>query len=212
MGRLMKAEFYKLKKRPSVRMIFLFSAIIGILQGLSPYPGYQVFTVVLTPGLFDAALISVFTAAFLCTEFSSRTLGSAFLCGTSRTNVFLSKLAAYFPGLFILILLPPAVSIPAAAIRNGFGADWDTMALELAVRLFFYIFYCFFMASLSIFAATVIQNPLGTLGISIAVIYLVTLIINPPGHPFTPNTLIFSVTGTAVSLSGAAFIFLNREL
>ena len=83
MGKLMKAEFYKLQKFPSVRLIFLFILAVGMLRGFSPYSGYQVYTIGLVPELFDIVLVSVFTSAFLCTEFSRRTFGNSVLCGTS---------------------------------------------------------------------------------------------------------------------------------
>ncbi len=68
------------------------------------------------------------------------------------------------------------------------------------------------MAGLSIFAATVIQNPLGTLGISVAGNYLISRVKNPMGNVVTYETLIFGVIGTVISLCLAAFVFERIEI
>lgn len=212
MGKLIKAEFYKLEKLPSVRIIFLFACMTAMLRGFSPYPGYQMYTTALVPELFDAVLVSVFTAAFLCAEFSNRTFGNAALSGVSRQNVFFAKLAVYFPGLLVLVLLPLAVSVCSATIRNGFGADWDAVVWDIIEKLLFYILYRFFMAGFAIFAATLIQNSIGMLGTGVAGIYLITLIKKPMEHPVTQITLLFTIIEISIFLSLAAFIFAKREL
>lgn len=212
MGKLIKAEFYKLQKLHSFSIIFLFTLVIGVLRGFSSYSGYQVYNLGLFPELFDAVLISVFTVAFICTEFSNRTFGNAFLCGTSRQNVFLAKLVVYFPGLLILILVPLVVSTSAATMRNGFGAEWDVVAWEMTAKFFFYILHRFSMAGFAIFIASVIQNPIGTLGLSVAGIYLMALTQNPVENPATQDTFIVLIIKIAIFLSAATFIFIRRDL
>lgn len=211
MKELIRSELFKLRKLPSVRMIFLFAFITGIIQGFSPLPGYQVYIVSLGPELSDIILISVFTVIFLCTEFSNRTYGNAFLCGISRQTVFSAKLAVYFPALLVLILLPMTVSVSVTTMRNGFGTDWDTVTGEIAATLLSYILYRFFMAGLAILAGVVIQNQIGTLGISIAGIYIIT-IIKPLKYPATQTVLICTILQTAIILFVTARIFIRREL
>ncbi|MDE6850918.1 MAG: ABC transporter permease [Lachnospiraceae bacterium] len=212
MNKLMKAEFYKLQKRHSIHMIFFLALTVGMLRGFSSYPGYQIYTIGLIPELFDAVLISVFTAAFLCTEFSNRTFGNAFLCGTLRQNVFFAKLTVYFPGILVLILLPLMVSTSASTMRNGFGADWEAVALEMAAKLLFYIFHRFSMAGFSVLVAVVIQNSIGTLGISVAGIYLMSLTWNSVENPLAQDALIGFIIKTAMFLSAATIIFMKRDL
>lgn len=212
MRNLIKTEFYKLEKFPSVRMIFLFTCIVAMLRGFSPYPGYQVYIIALVPELFDAVLVSVFTAAYLCAEFSNRTFGNAALSGVSRQNVFFAKLTAYFLGLLVLVLLPLAVSVCVATIRNGFCADWDAVVWDIIEKLLFYILYRFFMASFAIFAATLIQNSIVMLGTGVAGIYLITLIKKPMEHPVTQITLLFTIIEISIFLSLATFIFAKRKL
>lgn len=211
MGKLIKAEFYKLQKLHSFRMIFLFVLAVGMLRGFSPYPGYQVYNISLVPELFDAVLIAVFTAAFLCTEFSNRTFGNAFLCGISRQNVFFAKLVVYFPGLLVLILFPLILSTWLATMRNGFGADWEALAMEMAAKFLFYLFHRVSMAGFSILVAVVIQNSIGTLGLSAAGIYLMSLSQHSVANLLTQDTLIDSIIKTAIFLSAATFIFRMRD-
>lgn len=212
MAELIKAEFYKLHKLQFFYLFFVFAFVMGVLRGFSDYPGYQVYLFGMFPDMFDAVLISIFTASFLCMEFSNRTFGGAFLCGASRKNVFLAKLVVYFLGLLVLIIVPPAVSTSAATMRNGFGADWDTVALEVVSKLLFYVLDRFSMAGFTILAASIIQNSIGTLGIGVAGIYLVALSQNPVENPVTQNILIASVIRIVILLSVATFIFVKRDL
>lgn len=212
MGKLMKAELYKLQQLTSVRMIFLFSFAVGILRGFSPYSGYQVYNIGLVPELFDIVLISVFTAAFLCTEFSQRTFGNACLCGAPRQNVFLAKLAVFFFGLLVFILLPLLVSTSIATVKNGFGVGWDAVTMEIVVKFLFYIFHRFSMAGFAILIAAIIHKPIGMLGISVAGIYLMSLSQNSVVNPFSQETWISTVIKTIIFLFGAAFIFIKRDL
>lgn len=211
MGKLLRAEIYKLQKLHAIRMIFLFVLAVGVLRGFSPYPGYQVYIIGLVPEMFDAVLVAVFTAAFLCVEFSNRTFGNAFLCGTLRRNVFFAKLAVFFSGLFVLILLPLILSTFTATMRNGFGADWDAVSLEMAAKLLFYICHWFSMAGFSILVAVVIQNSIGTLGVSAAGIYLMSLT-GIVDNPLSQDTWIASIMKTVVFLSVAAFLFMKQDL
>lgn len=212
MVKLIKAELYKLQKLCSFRIILLFTFAVGIIPGFSPYTGYQVYSLGLIPRLFDAVLISVFTADFVCMEFSNRTFGNAFLCGTSRKNVFLAKLAVYFLGLLILILIPLAASTAVATLRNGFGADWNAVALEIESEFLVYILYRFSMAGFTILVASVILNPIGVLGISITGIYFVELTQNPMENSATQNMFIAFIIKTAILLSVATLIFIRRDL
>lgn len=213
MGRLMKAEFYKLQKFPSVRLIFLLTLVVGMLRGFSPCSGYQVYTIGLVPELFDIVLVSVFTSTFLCSEFSRRTFGNAVLCGTSRQNVFLAKLAVYFPALLVLILLPLVVSTSVATMRNGFGADPDVLVLEMTGKLLFYICHRFSMAGFAILVASVIRNSIGMLGISMAGMYLMSFSQNFVKNLLTQDdTWTVSILKTIILLSAAIIIFIRRDL
>ena len=216
MKKLIKAEFYKLQNLPFFRMIILFTFAIGILRGFSSSSGYQVYTMSLFPELFDAILISVFTAVFLCMEFSNRTFGNIFLCGTSRQNVFFAKLVVYFSGLLILVLIPLVASTVVATMRNGIGMDWDAVALEMAIKLLFYILHRFSMAGFAILVAVVVQNPVGTLGISVVGIlesiphYLQYY--NLDALRFAVGVLIVFIIKAVILLSVAEFIFVRRDL
>lgn len=212
MLKLIKAEFYKLQKLNSFHIILLFTLAVGIMPGFSPYTGYQVYSLGLIPELFDAVLISVFTSDFVCMEFSDRTFGNALLCGTSRKNVFLAKLVVYFLGLLILILIPVAASTAVATLRNGFGAEWNAMAWEIESAFLAYILYRFSMAGFAILVASVIRNPIGTLGISGAGIYLVTLTQNPMEDSAAQDMFLAFIIKTAILLSVATFIFVRRDL
>lgn len=212
MVKLIKAECFKLQKLYSFPIILLLTLAIGIMPGFSSYTGCQVYSLGLIPELFDAVLISVFTADFVCMEFSNRTFGNAFLCGTSRKNVFLAKLVVYFLGLLILILIPMAASTAVATLRNGFGADWNGVALEIESEILVYILYRFSMAGFAILVASVIRNPIGTIGISSAGIYLVTLTQNPMENSAAQDMYIVLIIKTAILLSVATFIFVRRDL
>lgn len=206
MGAITKAEFYKLTKFPEVRVIFSLAFLAGLLQGLSPYAGFQVYKVALYPGILDAVLISVFTVSFVCVEF-----GNAVLTGASRARILSAKLAAYFSGLFILLLLPLFVSVSAASIRHGFDAG-DVSVLPILSQLLFYILYRFFLAGLSVLVAVSIRNPLGTFGASAAGIYLVTLLYNPMENLIMGATWFSVILGIIIFLSLSFSVFMRRDI
>lgn len=212
MRKLMKAEFYKLQKLPPVRMIFLFALAVGLFRGFSLYPGYQVYIAGLLPELFDAVLVSAFTVVFVYTEFSNRTFANAFLCGASRQKVFFAKLAVYFAGLLVLILLPLFASTFIATIRNGFGVDWDDAAMQMAIKFLFYIIYRFSMASFAVLVVSVFRDPLGSLGLSMAGMYLASSLQN--SSETLPASIVWGVflIKITVFLLAVIFIFVRRDL
>lgn len=125
--------------------------------------------------------------------------------------MFFAKLAAYFAGLLILIIQPLFISSAVAALRNGFGMEGDSAAApELAIKLLFYIIYRFSMAAFSIFAASALRDPIGSLGLCVAGMYLIFLTQNPPKIS-APNAWISFLGEIAVFLWAAACIFVRRD-
>lgn len=207
----MKAEFYKLHKFSSVRMISLFTLAVALFRGFSPYSGYQVYLAGLQPELFDAVLISAFTVVFLCAEFSNRTFANALLCGVPRQNVFFAKLVVYFAGMLVLILFPLCVATFIATIRNGFGADWDGVFMEMIIKFLFYMIDRSLMASFSVFVVSVLQNLMGSLGLSVAGMYLASFHQNyTETLPASNVWVVFLMI--PLLLLGSAFVFARRDM
>ena len=92
----------------------------------------------------------------------------------------------------------------------GLGTG-DAVALEIGSKLLVYILYRFSMAGFAVLVASVIRNPIGTLGLSAALIYLAVLTQNPVENSVMQDLTAF-ITITAILLFAATFIFIKRDL
>ena len=93
----------------------------------------------------------------------------------------------------------------------GLGTG-DAVALEIGSKLLVYILYRFSMAGFAVLVASVIRNPIGTLGLSAALIYLAVLTQNPVENSAMQDMFIVFIGKTAVLLFIATFIFIGRDL
>ena len=93
----------------------------------------------------------------------------------------------------------------------GLGTG-DAVALEIGSKLLVYVLYRFSMAGFAVLVASVIWNPIGTLGLSAALIYLAVLTQNPVEISAAQDMFIAFITMTAILLFAATFIFIKRDL
>ena len=120
MRNLVKAELYKLIKSSGYRVMMALSVGVGgffvyfWVANSNRASGYQMLPVMDSFVMFHTIFTGAFTAVFLCSEFSGRTMGMGFFCGRTRRSVFLSKLVVYFR---------VAVSVVRSSGSTGFDYD-----------------------------------------------------------------------------------------
>lgn len=156
-------------------VVGLFFAFYAILQG-SRISGYQMLSVMDSFVMFHTIFTSVFTAVFLCSEFSDRTFGLALLCGLPRRSVFLSKLVVYFTGL--LCILSTVVAIPTAilSIVNGYGRELTAAVwAELLMQIIFFWLVSAAMGGFFILLAVLTKSVVATMGAGLGIAYILLI-------------------------------------
>lgn len=182
MRKLVRAEFFKLSKSVSYWLMIAFSAGVGlffafcgIIQG-SRINGYRMLSLMISFVMFHAIFTSTFTAVFICSEFSDRTIGMALLCGLPRRSVFLSKLAAYLTGLLCMLSAVVVVPVAIMSIVNGFGMEMTAEACtEVLIQVVFFWLAGSAMGGFFIFLAVATKNTVVTIGAGLGIAYILLI-------------------------------------
>ncbi|MCM1541128.1 MAG: ABC transporter permease [Blautia sp.] len=176
MKNLIKAEFFKLFKSTGYRIMLALSVGVGLffasfaVSHASRMSGYAVLSNMVSFVLFHFIFTGSFTAVFLCGEFSDRTMGTGLFCGLPRRSVFLSKLAAYFAGL--LVLLSMVVVVPTVIISkvNGFGIELTAANnMTILTQIIFFWLVCSAMGGFFLFLALATKSAIATIGVGLGI-------------------------------------------
>ena len=179
MKNLIKAEFFKLSKSFGYKIMMALSVGVGLffsffwISHSVRASGYQMLPIMDSFVLFHAIFTSVFTAVFLCSEFSDRTIEISLFCGLRRRSVFLSKLVAYFAGLLCLLSAVVLVPMVIMSIVNGFGLELTAEAcIKVLAQLFFFWLISSAMGGFFIFLALATKNTVATIGTGLGIAYI----------------------------------------
>lgn len=178
MKNLIRAEFFKLSKSFGYKVMLASSAGVGLLfcyfciSNSSRASGYQMLSIMDSFVMFHTIFTSVFTAVFLCSEFSDRTIGMGLFCGQPRRSVFISKLVVYFTGLLCLLSTVVVVPVVIMSIRNGFGIELtlDGCVEVLAQMVFFWLVSAA-MGGFFVFLALATKNVVATMGAGLGIAF-----------------------------------------
>lgn len=186
MRKLVSAEFFKLSRSVGFwRMIacsagvgLLFALLFGFVPGSSRrIQGYDMLSVMTPFVLFHAIFTSAFTAVFLCSEFSDRTIGRALFCGLARRSIFLSKLAAYFAGLLCMLSTVVVIPVAIVSIANGYGKEMTAEACaEFLVRMVFFWLASAAMGGFFVLLAVTLKGAIATIGVGLGVSYILLIV------------------------------------
>ena len=184
MGKLIKAEFLKLSKLRSYKILLLFVIGMGLLMGYSlvntPPPvlpvgfnvqnGFYIYMSILSEADTLMFFSLVFVALFVCTEFSNRTFSISLFSGCPRWSVLLAKIIVFLAGLMPIVFAAPIMASFAGSISLGLGnADAQMVGTLIQTTLLSTLSgaamggFCFMMAVL-------IKNIAGTIGAGIGIV------------------------------------------
>lgn len=179
MGKLIKAELFKLSRTFTYKALITFSTVIGIAFGTvvvrGGFTAAGIFWVAImgTGFLYNAALISLFAADYIAGEFANRTFAAEIACGASREALFGAKAAVFFVGLLPLLFIYDIITIAVLTVQNGFGAAWNAdTAVFIISRVLFSILCNFTMGACILLAAYLARSRLATVGIGAGGAYL----------------------------------------
>ncbi|MDR1669321.1 MAG: ABC transporter permease [Oscillospiraceae bacterium] len=150
MGKLIRAEFLKLRKSLGYKVLFLCAMGLGLFVGfLTAYVvndfadvagmgelgitfttnGFMMLKNLINDTQTNVILISIFSAIFISGEFADRTYGIALYSGVPRWKVLASKVSVYLIAILPMIVIYPVSGMLAAASRYGFGTVPDDLLL-----------------------------------------------------------------------------------
>lgn len=180
MGKLLRAEFLKLRKSTGYKVLLLCSMGLGLFVGaMTAYVmndfiaetgveiginnttnGFTMLKSLVNDSQTGIILISIFAAIFICGEFSDRTYGITLYSGVSRLKVLTSKVCAYLLAILPIIAVYPVSGMLIAASRYGFGAVPDDLLFVcLRMILGFVAVACF-----CVMMSMLIKNVGGVIG------------------------------------------------
>ncbi len=154
MYNLIKADFFKLRKALSYKILLIVEvALCLLLVGMMIYAannleipegvtisgdlsmsGFDGFLSSLTQVQFNITYLSIFAALFICSDFTNRTIVGALSTGHSRISVIFSKLIVYLVGAVGLLLVMPVLMTLLLTIINGFGRELTGELIGFMVR------------------------------------------------------------------------------
>lgn len=183
MKNLIRAEWFKLSKSSSFRLLLSCSVFAGILLavicfvGGTKAPGYRALDAYLATILFHMIFTYAFAAVFICSEIRGHTFGASLLCGFPRISVFFSKAAVFFVGVLLLTLVPTAVCTIAITLANGFGmASFMEACTYILPRLFYAITGFAALSSAALLISLVVKNKTATAAIGMGGTYFFMVI------------------------------------
>lgn len=247
MRNLIRAEVFKLTKESNYKLLLTFSFVIGLILGIialhlgTAATGADWYGMIGTGILYNAVLISIFTADYIGNEFANRTFSSSISYGILRGNIFGAKCTIFFIALLPVILLHDLVPVFALTIKNGFGMQWGLPTIALLMNRTLYCILCnFTMSSFILFIAVLVKNKIQIIGFGIVGIYLLFQMVintrNPlllkilqvtfiyqldsmdgmirPMHVQVPFWIVVlsSLVGTGIFLLVALFVFQKSDL
>ena len=179
MGKLLKAEFFKLSKSIEYKILLAVCLAIGLLFGImgiwygSSTVGAKCVSISGTGFLYNAVLISMFAAYYIGSEFENHTFAGEVACGASRGKLFGAKMILYFIAILPLIMIYDWVTVAVFTVRNGFGMDWNLETAGFIVyKILFSILCNFAMGSYILLVVYLTRDKGRTVGVGVGSLYL----------------------------------------
>lgn len=244
MKNLIRAEFFKLSKSFGYKVMLASSAGVGLLfcyfwiSNSSRASGYQMLSTMDSFVMFHTIFTSVFTAVFLCSEFSDRTIGMGLFCGQPRHSVFISKLVVYFTGLLCLLSTVVVVPVVIMSIRNRFGLELTAEGfMDVLAQMVFFWLVSSAIGGFFVFLALATKNVVATMGAGLGIAFCLLVMTSnyfnsgmekyaPVKYSFVYQMFVLadwehlqkglflgvSLVTLAVTLTAAALIFARSDL
>lgn len=183
MGRMIKAEFLKLSKSLGYKVLLLCAGGVGVMVGLfaldtlNPMNGYDIYIETMLNYQVHTVIFSVYSAIFICNEFSNRTFGMSLFSGGSRQSVILSKIAVFLVGILPILFVNALIATAIATAKNGFCT---TPVNEILPTLLGTTGLCILgnaaMGSFCVLLAVLVKNIGGTIGAGIGIMLTLDLL------------------------------------
>ena len=157
MGKLLKYEFFKLRKQKSFiicsTLLFAINAFSALLNknatAASELVGFM------SSGYLYAIIIGIFVSLFVCEDYEQQLVKNIFSKGYSRTGVYFATFIAVVAAATVMILLAMLSAFLFGFIRGGAGTfDADAGGKITNDVIVVFVFVCFFFAVAAIIRKT----------------------------------------------------------
>lgn len=175
MKNLVKAEWFKLTKSSVFKILLVINLTAAVLlmwsqtQADMARTGYRAFRLGIAYLFYHTNIGLIYTAVFICEDFSNKSFGTSLLSGCSRRKIFFAKVIIYLVGMVLLFSIFACSAVIAASLLNGFGMPLD---FETCKNILFFTFCgilgCTAMSSVMVLISTIVKSKIPT----IMVIYL----------------------------------------
>lgn len=185
MKNLMKAEWFKLKKITTYRMLLILYLLIEVADEINKIsnsvvypkynPSYTGIEWLLDTRRFSlfSIVVFLFAVSFVKGDFSGHIFYSFLSCGITRRNAFGIKLISTFTGGIPLILVSVLPGIILWSIHAGFGMNFEIKAVFLIIKsCVIQMLFLFMLITNVMFFAVLAKNKISTFVWSFGSLYV----------------------------------------
>ena len=179
MGRLIQAEFLKLSKLKSYKIlvfglagagvltscIFAFLPADGVPPGINLQDGYHIYISLLADSEVFMGFSIIFTVLFVNTEFYNRTFSGSLFSGCSRRSILLAKAIVFLLGLIPVAFAVPLMAGVTGSISLGLGVVNASMWQTLIQTTLLAILGNAALGGVCLLIAVSVKNIAGTIGV-----------------------------------------------
>lgn len=213
MGRLLHTEWYKLIHDKifwtTCAVIVLFNLLIFSGSSLLALPGHSTLIESMKKEIATAIIACIYGGIFLGGDFTERTLYHSLMIGKGRGSVLIAKSIVYAFATDVLLLIFPLLWVWICSIRNGLGIPASSMTFSHTVGVIAALLLLgFAISAISLLAAVCFRDIGRTVGIPIALYFIMILFLNSPcsavfSRILPIGTMILVADGTVSPAYGA---------
>lgn len=188
MGRLLHTEWYKLIHDKifwiTCAVIVLFNLIIFSGSPFLTLTGHSALSESMKKEIATAIIACIYGGVFLGGDFTERTLYHSLMIGKGRTPVLMAKSIVYACATDVLLLIFPLFWVWICSIRNGLGIPASSTTFPHTVGIITALLLLgFALSAISLLAAVCFRDIGCTIGIPIALYFIMILFLNSPYSP-----------------------------
>lgn len=206
MRRLLRFEWYRLFHDKiflaAAAVVVGFNAILFSGSSILELTGSAALTESMKKEIATAIMVCIYGGVSLGEDFADRTLNYSLMIGKSRTAALFAKAVVFGCAADVLLFLFPLLLVPVCTARNG----WETAASAARIPnavgvLAALLFLGTALSAVSLLAAVCFRDVGRTIGIPIALYFVMILLLNSTYAPaffrvLPIGTLILAADGT----------------
>lgn len=212
MGKLAHAERYKLFHDKifwiTIAVVILLNMIVVSGGAIFSMPGEKALSEIMKKEILSILISCIYGGLFIGGDFADRTLYHALMSGKSRVAVLLAKAGVFLTAVNVILFIFPFLLVIVCTVKNGWGTAFSTgLILHLVGLIVALLILGSSIGAFSLLAAICFRDVGRTIGIPIALYFVMILLLNGPfaaafAHIFPAGALILMVNCTVSQADG----------